>query len=188
MKRQKRPIHDYLEDILRYTEKAQRFVADAPSFNAFAEDEMRVMATIRALEVIGEAVKHIPHSLRRKYPEVPWQEIAGMRDILIHGCYDVEDVATGLLMGKAYELLQAGVGKAAALREAQLWLRELTAGEVAQILKAHAAIPPAQAVVEMARMAAAQLLPVQREYALMDASERPFAHPYYWSAFQCVGV
>ncbi len=100
----------------------------------------------------------------------------------------VEDVATGLLMGKADELLQAGVGKAAALREAQLWLRELTAGEVAQILKAHAAIPPAQAVVEMARMAAAQLLPVQREYALMDASERPFAHPYYWSAFQCVGV
>jgi uncharacterized protein with HEPN domain len=64
-------------------------VADAPSFNAFAEDEMRVMATIRALEVIGEAVKHIPHSLRRKYPEVPWQEIAGMRDILIHGYYDV---------------------------------------------------------------------------------------------------
>jgi uncharacterized protein with HEPN domain len=76
MKRQKRAIHDYLEDILRYTEKAQRFVADVPSFDAFAEDEMRVMATIRALEVIGEAVKHIPHSLRRKYPEVPWQEIA----------------------------------------------------------------------------------------------------------------
>ena len=89
MKRQKRAIHDYLEDILRYTEKAQRFVADVPSFDAFAEDEMRVMATIRALEVIGEAVKHIPHSLRRKYPEVPWQEIAGMRDILIHGYYDV---------------------------------------------------------------------------------------------------
>jgi CHAT domain-containing protein len=100
----------------------------------------------------------------------------------------VADVATGLLMGKAYELLQAGVGKAAALREAQLWLRELTAGEVAQILKAHAAIPPAQAVVEMARMAAAQLLPVQREYALMDASERPIAHAYFWAAFQCVGV
>jgi uncharacterized protein with HEPN domain len=75
MKRQKRATHDYLEDILRYTEKAQRFVADVPSFDAFAEDEMRVMATIRALEVIGEAVKHIPHSLRRKYPEVPWQEI-----------------------------------------------------------------------------------------------------------------
>ncbi len=192
MKRQKRPIHGYLEDIPRYTEKAQRFVADVSSFDAFAEDEMRVMATIRALEVIGEAVKHIPHSLRRKYPEVPWQEIAGMRDILIHGCYDVEDVATGLLMGKAYELLQAGVGKAAALREAQLWLRELTAAQAQEILEAQAAAAeqPTQAVVltEMARMALAQLLPVQRRFALMDDTERPFAHPYYWSAFQCVGV
>ena len=89
MKRRRRAIRDYLEDILRYAEKAQRFVADVPSLDAFAEDEMRVMATIRALEVIGEAVKHIPHSLRRRYPEIPWQEIAGMRDILIHGYYDV---------------------------------------------------------------------------------------------------
>ena len=89
MKRQTRAIRDYLEDILRYAEKAQRFVADTPSLEAFAEDEMRVMATIRALEVIGEAVKHIPSSLRRKHPEIPWREIAGMRNILIHGYYDV---------------------------------------------------------------------------------------------------
>jgi CHAT domain-containing protein len=41
---------------------------------------------------------------------------------------------------------------------------------------------------EMARLAAAQLLPVLRKYALQGDTERPFAHPYYWSAFQCVGV
>jgi uncharacterized protein with HEPN domain len=89
MKRQTRTIRDYLEDILRYAEKAQSFVAEVPSLEAFVEDEMRVMATIRALEVIGEAVKRIPNSVRRKYPEVSWREIAGMRDFLIHGYYDV---------------------------------------------------------------------------------------------------
>jgi CHAT domain-containing protein len=58
------------------------------------------------------------------------------------------------------------------------------------ILEAQRAEQPTQAVVltEMARLALAQLLPVQRRFALMDDTERPFAHPYYWSAFQCVGV
>jgi CHAT domain-containing protein len=104
----------------------------------------------------------------------------------------VSDVATGLLMGKAYELLQAGRSKAEALREAQLWLRDLTAAQAQEILEAQAAAagqPTREvALTEMTRMALAQLLPVQRRFALMDDTERPFAHPYYWSAFQCVGV
>jgi CHAT domain-containing protein/tetratricopeptide (TPR) repeat protein len=104
----------------------------------------------------------------------------------------VGDVATGLLMGKAYELLQAGVGKVEALREAQLWLRELTAAQAQEILEAQAAAagqPTREvALTEMTRLALAQLLPVQRRFALMDDTERPFAHPYFWAAFQCVGV
>jgi CHAT domain-containing protein len=100
----------------------------------------------------------------------------------------VADVATGLLMGKAYELRGEGISKAAALREAQLWLRDLTAAEVRAILATQAAGQPTQALAEVARMALAQLLPVQRRFALMDDTERPFAHPYFWAAFQCVGV
>jgi CHAT domain-containing protein len=104
----------------------------------------------------------------------------------------VSDVATGLLMGKAYDLLQAGVGKVEALREAQLWLRDLTAAQAQEILEAQAAAagqPTREvALTEMTRMALAQLLPVQRRFALMDDTERPFAHPYFWAAFQCVGV
>jgi CHAT domain-containing protein len=98
----------------------------------------------------------------------------------------VGDVATGLLMGKAYELLRAGKSKAEALREAQLWLRDLTA---AQAQAAAAGQPTREvALTEMTRLALAQLLPVQRRFALMDDTERPFAHPYFWAAFQCVGV
>jgi tetratricopeptide (TPR) repeat protein/CHAT domain-containing protein len=104
----------------------------------------------------------------------------------------VADVATGLLMGKAYELLRAGKSKAAALREAQLWLRDLTAAQAQEILEAQAATagqPTREvALTEMTRLALAQLLPVQRRFALMDDTERPFAHPYFWAAFQCVGV
>jgi tetratricopeptide (TPR) repeat protein len=104
----------------------------------------------------------------------------------------VGDVATGLLMGKAYDLLQAGVGKVEALREAQLWLRDLTAAQAQEILEAQAAAagqPTREvALTEMTRLALAQLLPVQRRFALMDDTERPFAHPYFWAAFQCVGV
>ena len=46
-------------------------------------------ATIRRLEIIGEAVKNIPNSFRNKYPEVPWRNIAGFRDILIHAYFGI---------------------------------------------------------------------------------------------------
>lgn len=90
MRRSKRDARDYLQDILSYAEKVQRFTADLRSPDSLAEDEMRLLATVRALEIIGEAVKRLPHSLRRRYPQVPWKDIAGMRDILAHGYYDID--------------------------------------------------------------------------------------------------
>lgn len=45
---------------------------------------------IRQLEVIGEAVKRLSEELRAKHPLVPWQDIAGMRDMLIHGYFGVD--------------------------------------------------------------------------------------------------
>ena len=47
------------------------------------------MATIRSLEVIGEAAKHIPKSIRKQHPDVPWEDMAGMRDKLIHDYFGV---------------------------------------------------------------------------------------------------
>jgi uncharacterized protein with HEPN domain len=44
-------------------------------------------AVVRALEIIGEATKRLPESLRNKYSEIPWKDMAGMRDRIIHG-YD----------------------------------------------------------------------------------------------------
>ncbi len=44
---------------------------------------------LRRLEIIGEAVKNIPQEVRDKYSDIPWKRIAGMRDVLIHGYFEV---------------------------------------------------------------------------------------------------
>lgn len=74
---------DYINDIRDAIEKASSFVSGM-TFEQFSEDDKTVFAVIRALEIIGEAAKKIPADVREQYEKVPWQEMAGMRDKLIH--------------------------------------------------------------------------------------------------------
>lgn len=84
----KRIYADYLEDILNAVERVAQFIAGM-TFDQFAADDKTVFAVICALEIIGEATKRIPQSVRDNYSKVPWREMAGMRDKLIHDYFDV---------------------------------------------------------------------------------------------------
>jgi uncharacterized protein with HEPN domain len=78
-----RRLEEYLDDIRDAATKAIEFVASM-SNEEFQGDHKTVFAVIRALEIIGEATKRIPDDFRQQYPEVPWREMAGIRDKLIH--------------------------------------------------------------------------------------------------------
>lgn len=67
---------------------AEDFVSDC-TFEDFVEDIKTQYAVIRALEIIGEAAKNVPEDIRQKYPAVPWKDLAGIRDKLIHAYFGV---------------------------------------------------------------------------------------------------
>jgi uncharacterized protein with HEPN domain len=60
------------------------------TFEAFASDETLRRAFVRSLEIIGEAAKKVPDAFRRKYPNVEWRAMSGMRDRLIHDYFGVD--------------------------------------------------------------------------------------------------
>lgn len=74
---------DYLEDILEAADHTQNFITGLEQRD-FIADTRTVFAVIRALEIIGEAARHVPQEIRDRYPAVPWRGMTGMRDRLIH--------------------------------------------------------------------------------------------------------
>ena len=84
----KRDTRVFLEDILESIEKIEEYTTDVNE-EEFYENTFVQDAVIRRLEIIGEAVKNIPDDFRVKYPDIPWRQIAGMRDVLIHAYFGV---------------------------------------------------------------------------------------------------
>lgn len=84
-------FRDYLDDILEMIADIRKFTAGL-TFGKFKKDKKTVYAVIRCLEVIGEASKQLPLNVKKAYERIPWEDVAGMRNKLIHEYFgaDVE--------------------------------------------------------------------------------------------------
>lgn len=84
----KRDAALYLADIKNCVKNIQKYVKGM-TFEKFSRDQKTIDAVIRNIEVIGEAAKNIPAEIRRKYPNVPWEKVIGMRNIITHEYFGV---------------------------------------------------------------------------------------------------
>jgi uncharacterized protein with HEPN domain len=78
----------FLDDILEAIKKIDAY-RKSLTFQEFSEDDKTVDAVVRNFEILAEAAKHIPSEIKRKYPQVPWRQMAGTRDKLIHVYFGV---------------------------------------------------------------------------------------------------
>jgi uncharacterized protein with HEPN domain len=80
---------EYLQHIVDETEYLVRR-AEGVTKDDFLQDETLKRAFVRSLEIIGEAVKHLPDEFKQRHSHLDWRAMAGMRDWLIHGYFGVD--------------------------------------------------------------------------------------------------
>jgi len=92
-----RDINTCIERIGSYTAGLNR--------KMFFNDQKTMDAVLRNLEIIGEAAKKLPKNIKEKYPNVEWRKLAGLRDILIHHYFGIdEDIIWDVLANKIPEV------------------------------------------------------------------------------------
>ena len=92
MSKEKRDPFLYVQDILDSIERIEEY-SSSLKWEEFRKNNLVIDAIVRNFEIIGEAVKHIPKTIRDRYPDIEWREAAGFRDVLIHEYFGIDTEA-----------------------------------------------------------------------------------------------
>ena len=66
------------------------FCKSSIDFETFRTNREKILAVVKSIEILGEAVKQIPDNIRNQYAQIPWKAIAGMRDVLVHEYWGID--------------------------------------------------------------------------------------------------
>lgn len=86
----KRNYKMFVEDIVHAMDKIEQYL-NGMTFEQFMQNEMLIDAVIRNLEIIGEAARNVPKNIREKYHRVSWRKMSGLRNILIHEYFGIDE-------------------------------------------------------------------------------------------------
>ena len=106
----KRDLNLFIRDILESINAIEEFSKNLNK-KELISNRLKQSAIIREIEIIGEAAKNIPNSFREKYPNIQWHEIAGMRDVIIHGYFRVDLDAVWNVIKKDLPILKKQMQK-----------------------------------------------------------------------------
>ena len=94
----------YLEDIQSSVQKIEKFT-EGLTLQKFQKDDLVIDAVIRNLAIIGEASKNIPDKIKKKYPNIEWEKITALRNILVHEYFGIdEQIVWDIITNKLPEL------------------------------------------------------------------------------------
>jgi uncharacterized protein with HEPN domain len=104
----KRRIELRLMDIVEHIALVQEFT-QGMTCATFRQDRKTILAVARALEVIGESVKHIPNAVLMRYPDIPWKQVGAMRDVIAHDYFGLDEEEVWNVIERRLPALQATV-------------------------------------------------------------------------------
>ena len=96
----KRTVKLFLEDINEFISLIEKYI-DGLEYKEFSKNQMVIDAVLRNLELIGEASKNIPEEIKSRFPNLPWPEMIGLRNIAAHGYFKID--LEGNYMGHYYK-------------------------------------------------------------------------------------